>query len=84
MAPIVLSEFTLTVEIDVFLDIFWHKAGWYEEFLTEQLKDISVNVGDWAPAPDKPSAQSRTVHSFHPAKISFPGLPSHAEVNIAL
>lgn len=85
MAPIVLSEFSLAVDIHGFLDMFWTKPGWYEEFLVGKLLDLSVNIGEWAPSPEQPTAQARTVRSYHPSKISFPGLPSHAEViNVVL
>lgn len=80
MAPVVLSEFTLTIDIDGFIDMFWSKPGWYEEFLVGKLLDLSVNIGEWGPSPELPNAQARTVRSYHPSKISFPGLPSHAEV----
>jgi hypothetical protein len=80
MAPIVLSEFALAVDLEGFVELFWSKPQWYEEFLTEKLLDLSVNVGEWSPNPEDPATQVRTVKSYHPSKISFPGLPSHAEV----
>lgn len=80
MAPITLTEFNLSIDVDGFYQMFWEKPQWFEEFLTSKLKDLSVNVGEWAPSPEQPSAHVRTVRSYHPAKISFPGLPSHAEV----
>lgn len=82
MAPITLSDFALNVDIDGFYEIFWEKSQWFEEFLSNKLKDLSVDVGDWAPSPEQPNAQVRTVRSYHPSKISFPGLPSHAEVGV--
>lgn len=81
MAPVVLSEFSLAVDIDTFLELFWRDTQWYEEFLTEKLLDLSVNVEEWAPSAENPAIQARTVKSYHPSKISFPGLPSHAEVH---
>ena len=82
MAPVTLNDFTLNIDVDGFYEMFWGNAQWFEEFLINKLKDLSVSVGDWAPSPEQPNAHTRTVKSYHPAKISFPGLPSHAEVSI--
>eukprot|EP01032_Pedospumella_encystans_P011246 gene11246-13086_t len=79
MAPVTLNDFTLNIDVDGFYEMFWGNAQWFEEFLINKLKDLSVSVGDWAPSPEQPNAHTRTVKSYHPAKISFPGLPSHAE-----
>ena len=81
MAPIVLKEFLLQCSIDSFLKCFWLDISWYERFLSEKLEDISVNVGDWALSSSRSlTSFTRNVKSYHPSKISFPGLPSHAEV----
>ena len=81
MAPKVLKEFVINCSIDKFVESFWQDRGWYERFLSEKLLDISVDIGEWGPATVKPeSAFTRNVKSYHPSKISFPGLPSHAEV----
>ena len=82
MAPVTLNDFTLNIDVDGFYEMFWGNPQWFEEFLINKLKDLSVSVGDWAPSPEQPNAHTRTVKSYHPAKISFPGLPSHAEVTI--
>ena len=60
--------------------------AWYERFLTEQLEDLSVNVSEWSDIPGAESSSSRVrnVSSYHPSKVSFPGLPSHAEVSISI
>ena len=81
MAPKVLKEFVLKCSIDSFVKSFWLDVNWYERFLSEKLLDISINVGEWTLSSDKPlTAYTRNVKSYHPSKISFPGLPSHAEV----
>ncbi len=77
MAPIILAEFLLTIDIDSFSETFWSDNSWYEKFLVEKLCDLSVHVGEWTLSSN---SQMRNIRSFHPAKISFPGLPSHAEV----
>ena len=46
--------------------------------LSDRLKDINVIVGEWEVEGDSPIL-IRKVRSYHPSKISFPGLPSHAE-----
>ena len=95
MAPVVVNTFQLPVDIYTFKEKFWLDAKWFENFLVHKLSDLSVSVGDWelasvdgvaaASAGGSGPASStgvlqRTVRSFHPSKISFPGLPSHAEV----
>lgn len=81
MAPKLLKEFVIRCSIDEFVDSFWLDRGWYERFLSEKLLDISVEIGEWGPNTVKPeNAFTRKVKSYHPSKISFPGLPSHAEV----
>jgi hypothetical protein len=85
MAPKVLKEFVLQCSIDTFVKSFWLDINWYERFLSEKLLDISINVGDWILSSEKPfTAYTRNVKSYHPSKISFPGLPSHAEVRDSL
>lgn len=81
MAPKLLKEFVIRCSIDKFVESFWQDRGWYERFLSEKLLDISVSVGEWEPVIDKSETSfTRNVKSYHPSKISFPGLPSHAEV----
>jgi hypothetical protein len=81
MKPTVLKEFLLQCDIDLFLKDFWLDIGWYERFLSEKLGDISVNVEDWIPSSSGlQNTFTRNVKSYHPSKMSFPGLPSHAEV----
>lgn len=77
MAPVLLADFTIPVDIDTFYDWFWSNSYWYELFLVNKLLDLSVNVGEWSMTS---TSQFRNVRSYHPSKISFPGLPSHAEV----
>jgi hypothetical protein len=80
MAPVLLNEFSLPIDIDTFLEMFWLKSEWYEDFLIDKLLDLSVEIGPWAAVSEQSTSQVRTVKSYHPSKISFPGLPSHAEV----
>lgn len=85
MAPKVLKEFVLQCSIDTFVRSFWLDVNWYERFLSDKLLDISINVSDWVLSSEKPFiAYTRNVKSYHPSKISFPGLTSHAEVRDCL
>ena len=84
MAPKLLEEFVLKCDINTFLNRFWLDKGWYERFLCEKLLDISINIEDWTLISAQPKTSfTRKVKSYHPSKISFPGLPSHAEVNLS-
>lgn len=74
-----------------------HNA-FYEAFLRDKLQDVGISIVPWASSSslltssgpsgsleveeDQAMSRHRTVRSFHPSKISFPGLPSHAEVSI--
>jgi hypothetical protein len=73
-----LKEFTLSISLEGFITEFWLDISWYEKFLTEKLLDLSVEIEPWIQG-DKATVKSRKVKSFHPSKVSFPGLPSHAE-----
>lgn len=75
------SHFILPLDIDTFIDIFWTDSSWYERFLTEKLQDLSVDIGEWFCEGNSPGdlCKTRKIKSDHPSKISFPGLPSHAE-----
>ena len=85
-----LKEFFIDVDLDTFYTVFWLNPQWYKDFLTNQLKDIEIQISDWEKAPFEsstttatdsfPVSLKRKVRSLHPAKMSFPGLPSHAEV----
>ena len=57
MAPITLTEFNLSIDVDGFYQMFWEKPQWFEEFLTSKLKDLSVNVGS---GHRHPNSQVRT------------------------
>jgi hypothetical protein len=82
MAPKLLKEFVLGCGINTFVNRFWLDVAWYERFLSEKLLDISINIEEWALTSAKSKTSfTRKVKSYHPSKISFPGLPSHAEVN---
>lgn len=72
------------MNVESFVDKLWINKVFYEKFLTEKLKDVGVEIGDWSDANEanESNCRKRQVRSFHPAKISFPGLPSHAEVII--
>mmetsp|Transcript_27612 Transcript_27612/g.39197 ORF Transcript_27612/g.39197 Transcript_27612/m.39197 type:complete len:718 (+) Transcript_27612:13-2166(+) len=84
---VVLSEFSLAIDLEEFLNIFWIDSQWYNNFLVEKLCDIKVDIGQWTREEKTESGSStndnlilcREVSSYHPSKISFPGLPSHAE-----
>lgn len=80
MAPQLLKEFDLSIDYEEFLKVFWIDKNFYESFLVDKLSDLSVTIGEWERSVDKVNVQVRNVKSYHPSKISFPGLPSHAEV----
>lgn len=87
-----LKEFFVDVDLQTFYDTFWLNSEWYKEFLTNQLKDIEIQISDWDKVPIDinsandtfPISMKRKVRSLHPAKMSFPGLPSHAEVSFPI
>jgi len=87
-----LVEFTVKAQFDAFMAVFWLDGSWYEQFLCEKLEDLSVSVGEWNCSCGIPQTRqgswhcqcgsgrkTRSVRCYHPSKISFPGLPSHAE-----
>ena len=81
-----IKEFSLNIGLETFYNLFWVDKDFYESFLIDQLKDIKISIGDWQVevASNDSSSSSvsyREVISFHPSKVSFPGLPSHAEVS---
>lgn len=79
MSRIQLKSFELPINIEGFVEKLWLNNAFYEKFLSEKLKDIGIEIGDWNEVAGS-GVRKRQVRSFHPAKISFPGLPSHAEV----
>ena len=60
--------------------------------MIDKLCDINVDIGPWSTESTEENAKfasrqeaqilKRIVNSYHPSKITFPGLPSHAEVFI--
>ena len=62
--------------------------------MVDKLFDINVEIGTWNAECTEENAKyssqqetqilKRIVNSYHPSKITFPGLPSHAEVFIYL
>lgn len=84
MPPVPITQFTLGVHIDTFLELFCRTSTWYEDFLTHKLMNLSVSVSDWTPSVGNDKVLTRTIRSYHPSKISFPGLPSHAEVDMSI
>ena len=73
-----ISSFSLPIDIETFKNSFWGDSFWFEKFLSDYLEDLSVNVGDWN-IDEKSKTEIRQIRSYHPSKVSFPGLPSHAE-----
>ena len=67
-------EFHLPVDTTTFLNLFWLDGNnhYYLTFLQDKLKNLDISISDW-------NENSRKIRSLHPSKISFPGLPSHAE-----
>lgn len=84
---LLISEFVLPIDTDTFIDIFWSDSSWFNRFLTEKLEDLNVLVGEWECLENSNSNcdsnnitnKTRNIRSYHPSKLSFPGLPSHAE-----
>ena len=82
MPQTVLKEFSLSIDINDFVTRFWLDSAWYENFMVVKLEDINVSIGEWIE--ENPNLKTRNVKCYHPSKISFPGLPSHAEVGAQL
>eukprot|EP01038_Epipyxis_sp_PR26KG_P017504 gene17504-24246_t len=86
MAPILLKDFKLNITYEELIAELWLNPTWYNKFLTEILNDIKVEISDWVTQEKNHvsdgsniTIKTRQVNSHHPSKISFPGLPSHAE-----
>jgi hypothetical protein len=73
-----IAEFALPVNLLTFCDLFLYSDSWYEHFLLNSLHDRNITIGGWNDCDDQQS-KVREVKSEHPSKVSFPGLPSHAE-----
>ncbi len=73
-----LGEYVLPLDISGFLHM-WLDQEWNEFFLEDRLKDINVTLSEWEADEDNSACITRKLRSHHPSKISFPGLPSHAE-----
>ena len=74
-----LGEYKLPLDLAGFLHM-WLDQEWNEFFLEDRLKDINVTLSEWEADEDNSSNLiTRKLRSHHPSKISFPGLPSHAE-----
>ncbi len=82
MPQTVLKEFSLPIDIKDFVARFWLDSAWYENFLVAKLEDINVSIGEWRE--ESSEIKTRDIKCYHPSKISFPGLPSHAEVFLCL
>lgn len=74
-------EFRLEIDLKGFLDTFWYSDDFYLNYLEETLLDKEITIGEWSvpSSGDDMSSKVRHVQSQHPCKVSFPGLPSHAE-----
>lgn len=75
--PTLLAEFHIPGEVSVFTKRLWADKTFYEVFLSDTLLDKDIFIGEWVPQDD--GSHVRDVKSLHPSKVSFPGLPSHAE-----
>ena len=85
MTRVLLKKFNLSLSCEHFLTSFWYDADnvFYETFLRDKLQDVGISVVAWNDSSGSSDCERhRTVRSFHPSKISFPGLPSHAEVSL--
>lgn len=75
--PTLLAEFHIPGEVAAFTKRLWADKTFYEVFLSNTLLDKDISIGEWVPQDD--GSHVRDVKSLHPSKVSFPGLPSHAE-----
>ena len=73
-----LGEYRVPLDISGFLHM-WLDQEWNEFFLEDRLKDINITLSEWEADEENSSCMTRKVRTYHPSKISFPGLPSHAE-----
>lgn len=78
MSQHLIAEFALPITIDKFCNLFWYSNSWYNIFLSEYLNDLNISIGQWNNC-NEDNSKVREVKSDHPSKVSFPGLPSHAE-----
>lgn len=85
-----LASDQLPADLNGVLGVLWfdnldngnNGGSWYETFLKETLDNEQVEVGEWrhtSVGQEKCIVMTRSVRSLHPSKLSFPGLPSHAE-----
>eukprot|EP01040_Poterioochromonas_malhamensis_P004114 gene4114-4404_t len=79
MAPNLLKTYQITIDLHQFLQLCWYNVEFYENFMVQKLQDIHVTIGTWDTSKEKNNVKTREIKCFHPSKISFPGLPSHAE-----
>ena len=80
LESVILSEFSIPIDLNSFITYFWSDSVWYKNFLIEQLEDLNVIVGEWEENSQLGNEIiNRTINSDHPSKVSFPGLPSHAQ-----
>ncbi len=70
-----IAEFTVHLNTREYLQHFWFDKSQFETFLSTKLEDKNIAIDDWT---NLGNSQTRQVKSAHPSKISFPGLPSHA------
>jgi len=80
LESVILSEFSIPIDLNSFITYFWSDPVWYKNFLIEQLEDLNVVVGEWEENSQLGNEIiNRTINSDHPSKVSFPGLPSHSQ-----
>ena len=77
LSSTIICEFMVNSPKERFIAEFWNDKNVYEMFLVKELDNKDVVIEDWVHRNSE--FQSRMVHSSHPSKISFPGLPSHAK-----
>lgn len=78
------KEFAIETDLETFYKLFWLNENWYRDFLVNQLEDLQVEIGEWQKLDSNSGNEvslhmSRKIKSMHPSKVSFPGVPSHAE-----
>ena len=74
----VLSEFSVPVDLNLFITQFWSDSQFFARFLEYRLEDLKVHVGEWEEGDVDSNEIVRKISSDHPSNVSFPGLPTHA------
>jgi hypothetical protein len=66
-----ITDFSLEVDMETFLDTFWYSNEFYLNYLKDNLLDKDISIGEWTiPGhEDEVSCKVRHVKSQHPCKV---------------